>query len=403
MTDQKTSSISGTETDVSSIQIKPRNKRKVEAISSCSISSNSTSASSNNSVKTTGSSTYVSHRRKKKEDPDIISIDELMTARPKRRNTVIILMILRVVATKKTDTFILRNFKGTTPHDVKSSYLRLFLCLDLYNKRGQTVYIGEGRGIGVNLWSHCANYRDNGTCGVGTIIVLNCPSPITKLLGGTPVIETNSNLDICDREQRSNIPLDEKIAEQTTRGFIVNNCQLQVLSVEVLTTNCKGFFCDRQRSAELLRTGKNCGCYNMRGNSSNLSIVHCIEFEDPTTQEIYKMEEFSSIKFSLLYLTQYFPITVQRECLDPLSDNHDDLYDSIDNVLNFYNKNGGFTIIGWYRRGEIVDSVQYDTKSTDKVTASDVNYHVTSIYPSGFIDEEPDEVQEMKFNVLKIE
>ena len=333
----------------------------------------------------------------------IITLDELMSDNPRRRNTLIALKILRVIATtQKTDMFTIRSYKNRS-NESKCAYLRLFLCLDVNSRNGQTVYIGEGKGIGINLWSKIANVRDDGTCGVGSTVMIYCPGPITKLLANEiPIIESNSSLSLCKREERPNILIDLEISENVTRGFILNGCELKVLVAEVLNTNCAGYFCDRQRTLETLRTGKKCGCYTMRGNNSKLSIVQTIEFKDPESSKVFKVEDFSSLKFSLLYLSQYFPKSVQRSSFDPLSPNHDKLYDCIDEIVDYYNHNGGFTVIGWYKRGEINDIIQEENTKSDKVTASTINYHVTSIYPSSFIHEEPDVIQRMKFDVCCI-
>ena len=334
----------------------------------------------------------------------LISIDELMSENPRRRNTIIVLKILRVIATtQKTDMYTIRFHKNRN-YESKCAYVRLFLCLDIYSKNGQTVYIGEGKGIGINLWSKVANSRDDGTCGVGSTVILYCPGPIKKLLGNEiPIIESNSSLSLYKNEKRDNISIDLEIAENVTRGFILNGCDLRVLVAEIMNTNCAGFFCDRQRTLETLRTGKKCGCYTMRGNHSKLSIVHTIEFKDPESSKVFKMEDFSSLKFSLLYLSNQFPKSVQRSLFDPLSPNHDRLYECIDQIIDFYNSNGGFTIIGWYKRGEIDDNIQEENTITDRVTASTINYHVTSVYPTSYLHEQAEEVKDLKFDVLNIE
>ena len=113
------------------------------------------------------------------------------------------------------------------------------------------------------------------------------------------------------------------------------------------------------------------------------------------------MEEFSSIKFSLLYLKEYFPKSTKRISFD-VTQNEDDLYESMDNVVNFYNCNGGFTVIGWYKRGEVND-LNRSEENNEKISSSTISHHVTSVYPSHFIREHATPTEQMKYDVLNIE
>ena len=182
----------------------------------------------------------------------------------------------------------------------------------------------------------------------------------------------------------------------------MNNCKIIVDSIDIVETTCFGHFCDKQRSAELIKNGKPCGCYQMRGMHSKLSILHRIKMSnfDNTIADVV-MDDFSSLKFSLLYMTEYFPHTTKRIIFDG-TDELDELYECIDKVLSFYNGNGGFTVIGWYKRGEINDTSISEEKQPEKISSSILGYHFVSIYPTHYIAEHAYETEEMKFNVLNI-
>ena len=360
----------------------------------------SDSPGSQGSKSSTSSVSTKSSRKGKK----IISIDELMGDNPELRNTVMFLTLLRVVAPNMNsdmNPYMVKNFKKKNFTSTKNNYSRLFLCLDMNSLYGQTVYIGEGRGVGVNLWSKVASVRDNGTIGIGTLLVLYSPRPITKLLANeTPIIETNSSLQVyLERKLPETIKIDVSVPEQTTKGFVLNNAKIDVKMIEVVKTNCSGYFCDKQRAVEILKTDKKCGCYTMRGMGSNLAIVHVLKIAHESLYEDLQVDDFSSMKFSLLYLTEYFPQSTRRISYDN-TDNEADLYDSIDSILNYYNEHEGFTVTGWYKRGEVDDVV---TDKTEKVSNSDVAYHVTSVYPTGYLNSHAEETEDMKFDVLNIE
>ena len=340
------------------------------------------------------------------------SIDELMGSNPPYRRTVIYLILLRVVAAgerNESRTFSLRNIGKKYNGQSSASYTRLLLCMDPRSKFGDTVYIVQGRGISTNLWVKNANIRDNGILSIGSLIAIFCPKPITKLLANeVPIVETNMSALVLKRTIFANIDIDHAVPENTTRGFIMNNCRVEVETVDVIETKCCGHFCDKQRSAELMRAGKPCGCYQMRAMHSNLSLLHRIRITEigTLTEDIncdlceFVMDEYSSMKFSLLYLTEYFPHTTKRNIFDG-TEELDDLYKCIDEVMKFYNENGGFTIIGWYKRGEINDTSMSDEKLPEKISSSILSHHVVSIYPSKFLFEH-DEAEDIKYDVLNI-
>ena len=48
--------------------------------------------------------------------------------------------------------------------------------------------------------------------------------------------------------------------------------------------------------------------------------------------------------------------------------------------MEFINQKGGFTVIGWYKRGEINDMSNDD--SNNEVESSEIGYHIVCIYPT---------------------
>ena len=50
------------------------------------------------------------------------------------------------------------------------------------------------------------------------------------------------------------------------------------------------------------------------------------------------------------------------------------------NVVRYINDNGGFTVIGWYKKGSIND---ISTEESDnQVESSEMGYHIVSITPT---------------------
>ena len=69
---------------------------------------------------------------------------------------------------------------------------------------------------------------------------------------------------------------------------------------------------------------------------------------------VFVHRDFSSHSFTMTFVNQEFPIGLQANDLQ-LSEDYWLLGETIQNVIDFVNSNGGWTIIGWYSRGLIND------------------------------------------------
>ena len=74
----------------------------------------------------------------------------------------------------------------------------------------------------------------------------------------------------------------------------------------------------------------------------------------------------------------------------------DEVGSAIDNVVEAINDNGGFTVVGWYKRGKIEDQSNESNEDRDKVEAGEISFHVISVQPTSC---ERDVYQGLKFNV----
>ena len=97
----------------------------------------------------------------------------------------------------------------------------------------------------------------------------------------------------------------------------------------------------------------------------------------------------------MTFLNQNFPIGVQANDLQ-LSEAYWVLGDTLQNIVEFINDNGGWTIVGWYSRGVINDRaltgmIQSTTTSTTasnqnnpeiQVDGADLSFHFCKILPT---------------------
>ena len=200
-----------------------------------------------------------------------ITIDELMSNNPRQKKTVIKLQLLRIVSGSNDGgnrgqsnfTYYSRLRRDKSSN---ATYSRIFLFREINSSYGQVVYVIEGRSLNERLWIRNPQLRDNGTISIGTCIALLCPSPIqNQLANEIPILECRtSGIVLLTPRRYLPINIDSGLTQNSTRAFVLNNVQLESVSMNIEVTRCSGLFCDRQRVLEIMRANKGCGCYSMQ-------------------------------------------------------------------------------------------------------------------------------------------
>ena len=113
---------------------------------------------------------------------------------------------------------------------------------------------------------------------------------------------------------------------------------------------CSGNLCGIQRVTDWLVI-KGFVFYGLSTNSICLFIQHKISVQTATYGS-FQIYDFSSLKFSKLYMRAYIPglwklymFQLTKASMNVLTD--------WENYIWFINDNSGFTVVGWYKRGVI--------------------------------------------------
>ena len=277
-------------------------------------------------------------------------------------------------------------------------YTRLFMCRVFSEKEGNLlVYLMEGTNKNTNLWRNNVELRDNGIITIGTILRITAPLPIDSYMrGDIPLIQTHYPAIFLHKPSAflQFIP-HENLEGESSRAFVLNGAILSCKAFSCEKTKCGGSFCDRQRLAEWNTTIGSCGCYAQRSRgTNNLSLLYPV-MKVNHDGKVYVHKNFSSHSFTLGFLNRDFPIGVQANDLQ-LSEAFWLLGDSIQDTIGFVNRNGGWTVIGWYSRGLINDRMLTGlinngnpTTSTTNVNnaevqidGADMTYHFCKIVPT---------------------
>ena len=100
----------------------------------------------------------------------------------------------------------------------------------------------------------------------------------------------------------------------------------------------------------------------MSTNSTSLVIQHALSMT--TANGVMTMPNFSSLKFSKLYLNTEIPGSCKLYMLQ-LTEASMNIFEAADDCINLINCHGGFTIVGWYKRGQITDKSMIATVASN--------------------------------------
>ena len=218
--------------------------------------------------------------------------------------------------------------------------------------------------------------------GPGAIILLANPQGSDKFMANSstpilihqrPAIVINSNF---------NLPLRHIITEGTDmNGFILNDCEIKPLSFHVCNTKCGVNLCDRQR----VDVGK-CACYQMpnRSGSVIISIELRVTLPDGNTFTAYFRSKWFVEKY---VLNGNLPADVRASSFEDF-EIEDCFFRSLDYIMKYINSNGKFQVVGWAKRGEVMDQgVSQPNNGLPHnaakvmVQSGTLNHHVTKIEP----------------------
>ena len=331
-----------------------------------------------------------------------VTIDTLLQEDPSRipRMTYCDLMILRIISnSSQTNLGPARvyNARDRNRNTTEKNYSRMILCKVFNETEGhKLVYVLESKTTNYKLWSANPTWRDDGTISIGTIIRLMSPNPIQTLMANDiPMIETRSPVHVMYLPNHMpEVNIQENIGANTSRAFSMNGVMINIHSTFCENTKCSGLFCDRQRTNEIKERNQACGCYSM-GRRSSLVLDHSLTLSKFNQGQNWTQHfpSFSSVKFQELFLSGPISNSVRASDLDISAEEYHKLIDRIENITQLINSNGGFTTLGWYKRGTINDQVilggssnnskiQGNDQGDNKIENGPVNYHLCVVYPT---------------------
>ena len=293
-------------------------------------------------------------------------------------------------------------------------FSRLLLCRvhsqNNYYNSSKLIYLMESKNSNQNMFNNNVEFRDNGVISIGTFFRVVTPLPIeNKRRGDIPLIKTHIPLIVMKRPSVTrSIRIRKEIGNLNSLAFILVGMNIYINRSTAIKTTCGGLLCDKQRCSDWNGT-RGCGCYNFRDDISNIAFEHSVFFQ--YGNDTIQHHDFSSTKFSSYYLTHRLPSTVTASALT-MTQEYFDIEEAIADVIGFVNENGGWTVIGWYKRGIITDKSLLEVPPSNvvstEVASGLINYHIVQLLPTNneFMNKNSDlyfQLQQKKYDTSQMQ
>jgi hypothetical protein len=226
---------------------------------------------------------------------------------------------------------------------------------------------------------------------VGDVFIIEEPKQVKSFLGdGTsePILERPRKIIPIQGKYKTNVTkIDPRMPEVGNTLYFAQHNQraVRISCADVVEACCSGRFCDRQL---VMGPNQKCGCVHVQAKHIacvvlEMSIVLAcpMEFEQ---NGLMTLEMFRSWRTSQMFVQDYesFERILQLKIVG--DDSYlDNLRECVQNVMKEVNENGGWTYIGWIRRGLVVDTSDTTGVAAEhKVGSINKTVHLSYLYPT---------------------
>jgi hypothetical protein len=217
---------------------------------------------------------------------------------------------------------------------------------------------------------------------VGSQFAIKSPYLCGVLKSGSHVITTDRPLEVLVEPPLPIRPLKTDNVVDSMRYFVMEGKVMRLGRENVVTpiqTLCNGRACDRLQSYNC-PTAK-CGCWGQvaRGDTlaKNVVLVQDFCFNDGS-DKIVSVNNFTSLKFSKQLFAKSQMLTVKDDLQKDAV--FYELQKAYRNVVKYVNVNGGWTIVGWYKRSRVTEDDKQDNDT--ELFATSVKINVSHLVPS---------------------
>lgn len=284
-------------------------------------------------------------------------------------------------------SFMAGNKRQKMPSNSGTGWDRMFVFGDLLNPGNCAVVMFSARAgnLEAKTWTKLTAEDPM----VGQVFAILEPTPTSdrKKLGPLPIISSIHQI-IPLRNSKAGRSITEvmktyipnTIMAGGQRYFVLHSVTDLAMPMFNLTDGytCPGRQCDKSQT---LYKEQVCGCCYQHRSGCHFVGEFTLVFPNPFSKSVHDSDTVQVNKFRSSRTTDLFFDNLKTFCDDHQPKMHQrKLRDKIKAMTSHVNNNGGWTMAGWFRKGEVIDNL--GGKEEEKLTSSTVQLHVCYLLPT---------------------
>jgi hypothetical protein len=244
--------------------------------------------------------------------------------------------------------------------------------------------------FGSNL--KACDYRDG--FGPGCFVVVMSPNYVTSTFGGdekgVPILEYSGPLfKVNTLKTKMTIPdIVHNDSVEKMSGLYYRNVKIVVINTDVVSSVCRGYLCDSlglNPNSTKVHTG--CPCYTPVTELSRVLLMFnlfVVVGEGTRNEQRFPVNNYLSQNFTYLLTKNGFPAGYCPERIHTEGTKFDNIVKAVNAFVNHANREGGFSVVGWYRHGYKYDQSMRNAGAGDGCDkSSDFIFNLSKISYNG--------------------
>lgn len=240
------------------------------------------------------------------------------------------------------------------------------------------------------------------------MFVIENPLPVTRWMnnGKQPLISTPKSIlpvdHLKDGVEFKSTPIVETTKKQ--HAFYLRGATVKLLNFDVINPPCAGNFCGAKEMFKDQILSQRCPCYQTTLGDENVCGIYQLKVIDEKGNTIFVPNYTCKNWIAEQTKEGRFPVGVTAAMMNDNRRARVEFMKSVQLQLEYVNKNCGFSVVGWIRRGEVVDqgvdAPIGRNEHPQMIDAGEFTYHISHIEPTRAAVRVSKELAELKFDVF---
>lgn len=273
------------------------------------------------------------------------------------------------------------TFKKQKRGKMQTSYKHKYLFASLNDKSLMTCVILEKNNDEHNVhWTWNQSKQD---VTIGIRLAIQNPRLVGYLPTQSAIIETKLPFIMLSSPAIRPAPIVADTTSHVMKYFVLKQHKITMVKDHLPVpwkTSCNASFCDRLAFKEKHNTI--CGCWGAfsKNDSTTRNTVLQFDFKFQANGKLERVNNYTSLRTSRLFFAGE-RIIADVEALT-IHENTRVIQEKFLKTMHYINNNGGWTIVGWYIRGQKQNEEHKEDNEESLLSEGDVKINVSYLYPT---------------------